>query len=144
ALKVQVTVLEPELEALVGSRYLRDRRPVDERGPRSLFEAVAVGELAERAASRVVGRASHRTVGPLRGGVLADGAATRALAGSGRAFRATDAGVEGLGIGVTRGSRGIDGRVLVGHRVADLTVADLLLHEHATLDRKSKRLNSSH
>ena len=60
---------------------------------------------------------------------------TRALTDGVRAFRAAHAGVEGVRVAVGLAARvGHAERVLVGHRVADLGVADLLLHQHAALE----------
>src|SRR5208282_1546760 len=126
--EVQVSVLEPIGEALVGVRPSRGRRTVHLNGPRSLLEAVAVGELAQRAAGRVIGGAGHWTIRPLRGRVLAATGGAWALTDSLRAFRTARASVEDVrvvvGLAVREG--GVE-RVLVGHRVADLRVADFLL-----------------
>src|SRR5262249_41780874 len=103
--EVQVTVLEPVLEALVRGRELRGRNAVHERRPRTLLEAIAVGELAERAAGRVIGRAGDRAIGSLCGGILADGAAARPFTGGGRAFRAAHAGVKYVRVAVGLATR---------------------------------------
>src|SRR6185437_12439797 len=122
SVEVQVTVLVPVVETLVGGRRLRGRDSVDRDRPRPLLEAVAVGEFAVRAAVGVVGRTGHRPVRPFGRRVLAD---TRfrvawTLTGLARAFGSAHAGVEDLRVAVARGARAERERVLVLHRVTDL------------------------
>src|SRR4029078_3584673 len=101
-------------------------------------DALTVGELAQRAAAGVVGRARHRAVHPFRGGVLADPGIgiTRSLAGGVLALRAAHAGLEHLGVG----EPGEADRELVSDRVAGLEVGGLLLHQYAALERGPRHL----
>src|SRR6266536_6154281 len=117
--EVQVTVLVPVVETLVGVRRLRGRHAVDRDRPRPLPEAVTVSELAVRTAGGVVGRTCYRPVRPFGRRVLADARVrvARTLAGLARAFGSAHAGVKDLRVAVGRAERE---RVLVLHRVADL------------------------
>ena len=137
AVEVQVPVLVAVGETLVGIGVRRRRHAVDHHGPRSLLVAETVGVLTQRAAVRVIGRAGLRAVGPLCLGVLADGrGVTRALTDLAGTFRSAHAGVvvtvvdEGLAV-----REALRERVLVLQRAADLGVPDLLLHQHAALER---------
>src|SRR4029077_19420287 len=116
-------------------RDLRHRRAVDGGRAGALLEARAVRELAQRAAVRVVGRAGHRPVRSLGRRVLADaGLVARPLTRGVRALGPADAGVEVVWVALGLAAAGERERVLVRHRVADLGVPDLLLHQDAALE----------
>src|SRR5262249_19641271 len=72
SVEVKVTVLEPGLDALVRGRELGRRYAVDHRDPGALLEAITIGELTERTADRIIGRAGDRAVRSLGRRVLAD------------------------------------------------------------------------
>src|SRR5206468_2000640 len=123
SVEVQVTVLEPGVEALVRGREFGRRHTVHRCGPGALLEAVTVGELAVRAAVEVVGRAGDRPVRPFGRRVLADarGRVARALTSLARAFGSAHAGVEDVRVAVALATgEGRAERVLVRQRVADL------------------------
>src|SRR5262249_10147449 len=96
--------------------------------------AVAVGVLAQLAAGEVVARAGDRPGRPFgfRAGTDAGVGVAGALALLGpRAFAAAEAGVEHVRVGNAK----LVDRLAVGQLGADLSVPDLLLHEHAALQR---------
>src|SRR5690348_4905826 len=144
ALKIEVAVLEGILKAEGNRRVLRGLHPVDEERAVPLGEAPAVGELTQRSRGvELLDRAGDRPALPLGRGVLADerGGVARALARLALALETTDAGLEHLRVG-ERGTIGEFHREgkFVADRRAGLAVPDLLLHEHAALERRPGRL----
>src|SRR5262249_48824675 len=132
--EVQITVLEPVVLTPVDWRMFGCRDSVERHLPVALRHAVAVGVLAQLAAGEVVTRAGDRPGRPFgfRAGTDAGVGVAGALALLGScAFAAAEAGVEHVRV---VNAELVD-RLAVGQLRADLSVPDLLLHEHAALQR---------